>query len=69
MPKLNANTEKLLKDTFETYCQIGRRDRGDTGSGIDVGTWRNFGADCKIVEGKLTDRRLEELFLGQCGSE
>lgn len=61
MPKVNSNTENLLRGSFEAYG-----DGGGTAGGGRMGSsgWQAFCAECKLAEGNLTMQRLDMIFGG-----
>ncbi len=66
-PKMNPNTEKLLSEVFAAYCaleeatQAGAKPQPDERR-MTLSSWRRFCDECRLVEGDLTDSKLELLF-------
>ena len=72
-PKMNPNTEKLLSEVFAAYCAADGgsykdsvygdvRDTEVNGRRMNLASWRRFCEECRLVEGDLTDKKLELLF-------
>lgn len=72
-PKMNPNTEKLLAEVFQAYCASEGKDKGAASRDgkvskqtseqtMDLSSWLRFCEECRLVEGDLTDNKLELLF-------
>jgi hypothetical protein len=72
-PRMNPNTEKLLAEVFQAYCAYEGNDTSAAARGekslkqkeeptMSLASWRRFCGECRLVEGELTENKLELLF-------
>ena len=72
-PKMNPNTEKLLAEVFQAYCASEGRNRSTVSQSenqikrkeettMSLSSWLRFCDECRLVEGELTETKLELLF-------